>query len=155
MRHVHFCIFVVFFNSGFLPQNYICSEEQQGQVAAEGGAGAVGLPAEPPLPPGCVKAHETIWKKEPVHVDPNSGKGYTSSTRLNWGRIGELGGEKKEIDYFMLFFPLVFFKNVVKWTSKNLEEMRKPTIDFGTLLKWIGLRLLIALDPIKGGLHDY
>jgi len=44
---------------------------------------------------------------------------------------------------------------VVTWTSKNLAAIHKTPIDFGSLLKWIGLRLLIALDPIKGGIHHY
>jgi len=69
----HFCIFVVFVFFWFLPQIVIFSDEVEGAEAAGGGGGAAGGAAEPLLPPGSVKAHETIWKREPVAVDPNAG----------------------------------------------------------------------------------
>ena len=89
---------------------------------------------------------------------------YSGRTTFNWNEVSERDIVEKNIfDYFILMFPMGELNNIVLHTSNNLQsEKRSRPNDSslgdtsrGELMKYFGIRLLIALLRTHESIDTY
>ena len=94
--------------------------------------------------------HGQLWApQEEIFHEAERGADYNS--RINWpdGIIAEKNG-KKALDYFNLFFPFQELPNILCYTNKVMSYKKyTPNVEYAELLRWIGIRLLGALEKIE------
>ena len=99
--------------------------------------------------------HGQLWApQEEIFHEAERGADYNS--RINWpdGIIAEKNG-KKALDYFNLFFPFQELPNILCYTNKVMSYKKyTPNVEYAELLRWIGIRLLGALERNKGNFKD-
>lgn len=99
---------------------------------------------------------EQIWRRMgEITVDPRPSVKLHES-RIRWNTSESLRLNKKEYDYFEKFFPQTSLIDAVYHTNVELRKGRhgKETT-LGELVKYLGLRLHMTLEPIKGGIDMY
>jgi hypothetical protein len=63
--------------------------------------------------------------------------------------------EKKALDYFKLMFPKETLQHMVQATSESLEANAIVKTTTGEIFKYIGIRLAMCIDPVRGGYAEY
>lgn len=91
------------------------------------------------------KAHGREWV-EIDHLSVDSAvNAYKGITELKWGTTLE-GAEKSMEYYFYLMLPRTPFR--LFWsTNINLLAKKKKTFTKGEIMKWLGIRLAMAVEP--------
>jgi hypothetical protein len=97
---------------------------------------------------------ETIWKRENDDSTITVPDMYTAKTRFVWP-LNLMGLEKTPFDYFILFWDKAVLEAMVRHTSENLQDEKKASVSKGELLKYFGVRLYMAINPIRGTLERY
>jgi len=117
---------------------------------------------DPEVPEGVdplLYPHERLWKViDHVDYDQRLTNQYTNSTRIKWPEGAQLKepADREPSDYFYLLFPDELLKFMLTFTNERM--MRKGyriPIEKAELLKWLGIRLGMALEPLKGGAPAY
>lgn len=109
--------------------------------------------------------HGRIWTNvEVINVDLAADKRYARAAKFNWSVSEELDlllpAERTPFDYVILMLPMQALANTITLTNINLSKTQvspglKSPINLGSLLKWIGIRLAMVLEPRRGGLAAY
>ncbi len=107
--------------------------------------------------------HGREWSEEEVQVD--AAQHVPKVTSFQWVRaLGvDVTGEKTPWQFFQLLYPMKSNASTVTCTNDNIladpsrsgSRQYMGEISRGELLKYIGLRLTMALDPIQGPITEY
>jgi hypothetical protein len=63
-------------------------------------------------------------------------------------------GNKSIVKYFYLMYPMQTVPFMLEFTNKRLKSNNFGTIDEGKFFRWLGIRLLMTLEPRKGDLKS-
>jgi hypothetical protein len=111
-----------------------------------------------------LKPHGKEWTRvNPNHVavDPMSVAGYNHDTVVHYpSNFGN--GVKQPMQYFMTSFPMQHLPEIIDATNQNIisDVPRRQNLqghsavkllDMNRFFKWIGIKLVMALEPIRGG----
>ena len=103
---------------------------------------------------GYWNAHGREWVEiDHLNVDP-AVNAYTGITELKWGATLE-GAEKSMEYYFYLMFPMDSIPSILEYTNINLLAKKKAPSTKGEMIKWLGIRLAMAVEPRRGPLPTY
>ena len=103
---------------------------------------------------GYWNAHGREWVEiDHLSVDP-AVNAYTGITELKWGTTLE-GVEKRMEYYFYLMFPMDSIPSILEYTNINLLTKKKAPLTKGEIIKWLGIRLAMAVEPRRGPLPTY
>eukprot|EP00731_Ephydatia_muelleri_P037631 Em0523g6a len=103
---------------------------------------------------GYWNAHGREWVEiDHLSVDP-AVNAYTGITELIWGNTLE-GVEKRMEYYFYLMFPMDSIPSILEYTNINLLTKKKAPLTKGEIIKWLGIRLAMAVEPRRGPLPTY
>ena len=103
---------------------------------------------------GYWNAHGREWVEiDHLSVDP-AVNAYTGITELKWGTTLE-GVEKRMEYYFYLMFPMDSIPSILEYTNINLLTKKKAPLTKGEIIKWLGIRLAMAVEPRRGLLPTY
>lgn len=146
---------------------------ERGRGGGRGGRGGGRIPLGPytqPPPPsslhavlqrGCHSREPTYqeWiRRHSIETDLQTGYHvHDQPTRLKWSASGlfsrELGvptRPKTFLEYFLLMFPIRELDDIVHWTNECLTRLRRGSATTKLeILQFFGIRLAIALNPIK------
>jgi hypothetical protein len=121
---------------------------------------------------GCVK-DEITWTCRTALPENLHTTVHTAPPVLKWGLIGKSADEPKcEYDYWSLLYPALQLQKEVELTNANLAELNQRSVDaaaqghaaasvthkptsVGEILRKKGLRLVMALQPMKMPVQDY
>ena len=79
---------------------------------------------------------------------------FTGITELKWGTTLE-GAEKSVKYYFYLMFPMDSIPSILDYTNTILLAKKKAPLSKRELIKWLGIRLVMAVEPRRGPLPTY
>ena len=95
------------------------------------------------------------WKLSWLSVDP-AVNAYTGITELKWGTTLEGVENSKRMEYyFYLMFPMDSIPSILEYTNINLLTKKKAPLTKGEIIKWLGIRLAMAVEPRRGPLPTY
>ena len=57
--------------------------------------------------------------------------------------------------YFYLMFPMDSIPSILEYTNINLLAKKKAPLTKGEMIKWLGIRLAMAVEPRRGPLPTY
>ena len=98
-------------------------------------------------------AHRREWV-EIDHLSVDAAvNAYTGITELKWGTTLE-GAEKSTEYYFYLMFPMDSIPSILDYTNINLLAKKKAPLSKRELIKWLGIRLAMAVEPRRGPLPE-
>ena len=80
---------------------------------------------------------------------------YNADPHIRWTREEDRNDNKCECDYFIKFFGLHSLQSVVNYTNQVMESSKYREISFDELLKYLGIRLHMALELKRGGVKSY
>jgi len=93
-----------------------------------------------------------------VLIDQRAADQFTRPARILWSGAEALKEvrNRKPLDYFMKLFPTQLLDTMIQCTSQRMHENKKKTpVTKGEILKFLGARLGMTLEPRKGGLEVY
>ncbi|KAL5475280.1 hypothetical protein EMCRGX_G027361 [Ephydatia muelleri] len=103
---------------------------------------------------GYWNAHGREWVEiDHLSVDP-AVNAYTGITQLKWGTTLE-SVEKRMEYYFYFMFPMDSIPSILEYTNINLLTKKKAPLTKGEIIKWLGIRLAMAVEPRRGPLPTY
>lgn len=80
--------------------------------------------------------------------------GHTSKPRIN--RPPTLNGiDMTPFNYFGLLWPKEILDLILEHTNHNLKEKKLGELDKAELTRYLGIRLYMAVYPIRGSVEDY
>lgn len=109
--------------------------------------------------PDLLRPHGTSWSvvQDHISIDPAANHLYTLQASFNWHVQPPPDPRNPQIeDFFYLLFPMKFVDEViVPCTNTNLKKNNRSETSKGEFLKFLGITLAMALDPIYGGIETY
>ena len=79
-------------------------------------------------------------------------------TTIHWPQLA-LPGAKQPSQYFLLFFPISLMLTAQDQTNAALSSKvragNQGPVSAGELLRWLGIRLAMAVEPKRGDLKTY
>jgi hypothetical protein len=110
--------------------------------------------------PNLLAPHDQIWVPLPhgEHIidDPTAEYQWGPAPRINWGNNHVDPIACRPIDYFNVLFPMTFFRErLIPATNENMQELNAAVATPGEMLRFHGILLAMALDPVHGGIETY
>lgn len=103
--------------------------------------------------------HGRQWRElECLEVDPSINKRFSSETIIKWNPLlaALRPDDRTPMHYFEHFFPTACLNTIVRATNEKLINLRVSVLlTKGELLKWLGIKLAMTLNPQKGGVSAY
>lgn len=112
-------------------------------------------------PPNREPVTYQVWtEQEYVNLVNNGPPVYPYRTKLVWDLVPHQYANdhvvKDPYSYFKLFFPMQYLQEIVNNTNEQITLLRYGTlIDKCHILRYLGIRLAIALNPTYGDLKSY
>ena len=102
--------------------------------------------------------HGREWKlKTSLEVDPAADH-QPKRTTIHWPQLA-LPGVKQPSQYFLLFFPISLMLTAQDQTNTALSFTvragNQAPVSAEELLRWLGIRLAMAVEPKRGDLKTY
>ena len=104
-----------------------------------------------------LRPHGQVWVNEgDVVLDSSINHAYTLDSQLYLHDAQIDLHEVKAINYFYTLFPLHFlFGKVIPCTNEALRNNNKAPTSEAEILRFIGITLVMALEPSRGGVNSY
>ena len=104
---------------------------------------------------GRVTVNDQVWRpigdlafdQAALHVHPR--------TSFNFPAAFPPPGVRTAFDYLEFMYPKDTFPAILAHTSAKLRSLHKPELTKGEYWRWLGIRVVMVLEPRKGALTVY
>ncbi len=97
---------------------------------------------------------ETVWKVLRGENNSTVPEIYTNQARFRWP-LALQALENNPFKYFLLFWSNNVMNDIVTFTSEHLVSSGFRPLTKGELYKWMGIRVYMAINPIRGDIKKY
>ena len=121
------------------------------------GRGSGGAAASPEAVKHPLEPHGRVWTVIESKQRETEGFMEPHKARLNWpNTFRKSVGERKPLDYFNLFHPRTSESKMFSSINLQIAKMcdLEPRTSLGEVTKVLGIRLAMAIDPVRGGRGD-
>ncbi len=80
---------------------------------------------------------------------------YSDDTRFRFPQCFRNKDNKLAIDYFMSSFSRKSLESIVEATNEELGKYNYEVTNKTEILKFLGIRLAMCIDPLRGSVYDY
>lgn len=90
-------------------------------------------------------------------INPAHNHQHRFRARLVWGELGRALTiqDRTPLDYFLLLYPMTTIADTIKFTNQRLAAQQCSSMSQTEFLHWLGIRLRMAVCPLRGGLEVY
>ena len=130
----------------------------RGRVGRGAGRGRGGAAASPEAAKNPLEPHGRVWTEIQSKERETEGFMAPQKASLKWPHTCcKLFMDRTPLDYFSLFHPRTSLSKMVSFANLQIAKSihPEPSTTLGEITKFLGIRVAMVIDPVRGGLRDY